>query len=406
MKVFVDWPIFSRNSNGIVCLYELSLFLHKAGFSVYGVPRKFQTFLHTVANLPDKYSQIQYVERPSGSASDFFVVSETVSRSMIDHARMQQIRIAWWALAPYRLLDGALLPKIGDFSLPYSSYVDPTSEHFLYFQPDLDNHFVDALDNQKSRVPCDRMRIAVYTGKGRIKALPQPVLDICKGSEIFPITRTTPPIRFQLFDLLSSVDCMITFDELSAINLEAAALGVPVLLANPLFPPLCRQAFSVSRLKERVVCDVEEFLCLVSLRRQNKLKSWIPDDLLRFNHSTLASWVDLLTAAHMSERYEVKKESIIRFRDYTQSLSSKRVISFHNGGQAGGAWLASRFIAKISTGGRSPALMILIRTLDCLYLYFWPFLLFMERLPGVRNIFTKRRKISYSYILGKRVARL
>lgn len=404
-KVFIDWPSFSKNSNGIVCLYELGLSLHEAGFEVYGVPRNLRSFLRSLKRLPSKYRQIPIAETPFGSDADFFVAAETVPPRIIRCVRQHNIRVAWWGLAPYRLLDGKLMPRIGDLSLPYSSYVDPSAERYFYFQPEFDSHYMRALANQDSRVANERIRICLYNGKGRLRSLPPEVLSLCKNSEVIPITRNSPPTRAQLFDLLTSADGMISFDEFSAINLEAASLGIPVFLANPLFPPKCRQKFTIGCLKERVVDDASHFLHLVSLRRENTLAPWPVEDMFIENQATMSAWRDLLSSSTKCISQEVHINAITRFGNYTKALKRKRIISIHNAGQAGGTWLSSAFISAVSQGRNDRALLRQIALLDYLYMYFWPLLLIIERLPLIRLIIAKKResKLLFAFIGGSRV---
>ena len=79
-------------------------------------------------------------------------------------------------------------------------------------------------------------RICIYTGKGRLKKLPKNIRNLFAEYDIQLITRVFPSTRKELFYLLLNSDAFISFDELTQINLEAASLGMPVFIANPLFP--------------------------------------------------------------------------------------------------------------------------------------------------------------------------
>jgi hypothetical protein len=145
MNIFIDWPGFSRNSNGVRCLYELALSLSQAGMSVYGVPRRLQSFFKSLNSLPSEYKDIRVAECPFGSSEDIFIAAETAPSRVMYSVRKQGIRVVWWQLAPYRLLDGELWPETGDMSLPFSSYVNPDSDQYFYYQPLPDSHWSAAL---------------------------------------------------------------------------------------------------------------------------------------------------------------------------------------------------------------------------------------------------------------------
>jgi len=383
--VFIDWPLFSRNSNGILCLYELSLYLHRSGFAVYGVPRKFRAFLASVNTLPTRFRDIPFTAKPFGSSEDVFIAAETVPRRTMDAVRAQGIRVAWWCLAPFCLLDGTQWPRIGDLSLPYSSYVDPDSERYYYFQPDPDASFKRALAHQKARPILARPRLCIYNGKGRFKKLTRRILDLCRESEIIMITRASPSSRRKLFELLSSSDGLITFDEFSALNLEAAALGLPVFLANPLFPERCRARFSIGKLQDYVVADDEKFCELIAQRRQNKLDPWDLSELTSLNDATLDAWQSLLRVPFAFSDHVVTPDAASRFNDHTKMLTDKRIISVDNGGQAGGVWMSTFYISAISKGRHYKAIMMAARILDYCYMIFGRPIKILEKMPIVRK---------------------
>lgn len=404
-KVFIDWPTFSRNSNGIACLYDLGLSLYRAGFNVYGIPRNFRSFLSSLHELPAEYRSLPVTAKPFGSELDYFIVAETISSKTIHRARVQGIQIVWWCLAPFRLLDGSLMPELGDLSCPYSSYVDPSVDRYFYHQPEFDIHFKRAHAGQMNKNYNQSRRICVYNGKGRLRDLPADILSLCKQSEIIPIKRNLPPTRSQLFNLLVNVDCMISFDEFSALNLEAAALGIPVFLANPLFPSVCRQLFAITCLKDRVVADESDLLRLIVDRQKNCLSPWPLEYLYSANNATLSLWIELLNDSEKFKAERVNPNSILRFKNYSKYLKNKNIISIHNAGQAGSSWLTSWYISSLSSGIIGRPLLLAIAILDVIYIYFWPALLFVERLPLVRNLITKKRqnKHTYSFIQGSKI---
>jgi len=394
MNIFIDWPIYSKNSNGIRCLYELSLYLSQAGFSVYGVPRKLQVFFDLLKILPSEYKNILVAESPFGSSEDIFIAAETAPVSVIHSVRKQGMRVVWWQLAPYRLLDGKLWPKPGDMSLPFSSYVNPESDQYFYYQPLPDRHWRAALSETSISAPISagQPRICVYNGKGRLKGLDNQILDLCAQSEIIPITRTIPKTRAMLIKLLKSAHGLISFDEFSAINLEAASLGIPVFLVNPLFEQRCRQYFSVEAFQSMVCQNADKFLQLVSLRMQHKLSSMQLEDLVVCNHATLANWKSLLENPSQYPAHKVTHQSLSRFHQYTRSLKNRRTISVHYGGQAGSSWLSSSYYADLSAGRIRFKLIALAHILDYLYIFFGPFLIGLERFPVLRRLLARKSR--------------
>jgi hypothetical protein len=392
MNIFIDWPIFSRNSNGVRCIYELSHYLSQAGLSVYGVPRKLRAFFKSLNGLPNEYKNIRIAESPFGSSQDIFIAAETAPARVIHAVRKQGIQVVWWQLAPFRLLDGKLWPKPGDISLPFSSYVNQDSDQYFYYQPLPDIHWRSALSDSTVINSAGQPRICVYNGKGRLKGLESKILALCGRSEIIPITRTIPKKRSMLIDLLKSSHGLISFDEFSAINLEAASLGIPVFLVNPLFDPTCRQRFSVEKFQSMVCQDADEFLRLVCLRMEQKLSSMQLEDLLASNHQTLINWKSLLENPAKFSGRRVTPESLSSLRKYTRSLKRRRIISTHYGGQAGSSWLASSYIADLSAGRIRLPLIVCARILDYAYIFIGPFLIGLERLPILRRLVAKLRR--------------
>ena len=394
MNIFIDWPNFSRNSNGIRCLYDLSLYLSQAGFPVYGVPRKLNTFFKSLKNLPPEYKDILIAENPFGSSDDVFIAAETIPARTMHLVRRHGMRVIWWQLAPYCLLDGQLWPKPGDMSLPFSSYVDPNANHYFYYQPRPEINWLAALSHPPAVLATSQLRICVYNGKGRLKEIKdKKILGLCSKSEIVPITRAAPAPRASLIELLQSAHGLISFDEFSAINLEAASLGVPVFLASPLFEQRCRQNFAVEKFKSMVCLDPAEFYRLVSIRMEHKLFPMELDDLVASNQATLANWKSLLEDPSKFPAHKVTPEAICEFRRYTRSLKRRRAISVHFGGQAGSSWLVSSYVAALSSGRIGSILMVSARLLDYAYICIGRFLIGLERLPMIRRLITKTRSL-------------
>lgn len=370
--IFVDWPPYSAASNGVRCLYELAVLLNRAGHDVYGVPRNMNTYFRGQIDLPVSYREIPVAMHLFGSVGDFYIVAETAPPKMVAAARKRGITVIWWQLAPYRFLGSNNMPRAGDFSLPYSSYVDPDASSYYYYQPPLDHAWRQALAGFSPSSQADEsgIRLCVYNGKGRIRALPRQILDLCGRAEVVAITRESPSSRAELLGLLRSCHGLISFDEFSALNLEAASMGVPVFIANPLFPAVCRSRFSVEKLREYVTEVPSEFEDFVGLRMRNALPPWAESDLMSSNEVTLRGWNALLLDASLFRHFQVEESSIERYAHYTHYLDAKRVISVCNGGQSGGVLFLPIFFALISRGRCPRLLLAAISLLDYAYVVF------------------------------------
>lgn len=405
--IFVDWPPYSAASNGIRCLYELAVVLSRAGHEVYGVPRKISAYSRGQIGLPVSYREIPVAMHLFGSVGDFYIVAETAPPKKVGAARKRGITVIWWQLAPYGFLGSNNLPRVGDFSLPYSSYVDPEASYYYYYQPPLDRAWQQALVGVSSSSQGDGsgLRLCVYSGKGRIRGLPRQILELCSRAEIIAITRESPSSRAELLGLLRSCHGLISFDEFSALNLEAASMGVPVFVANPLFPAVCRNRFSVEKLHQFVTNLPSVFEGSVDLRMRNTLLPWPVSDLMSGNEVTLRDWNALLLDASSFQYLRVEKASIERYARYTRFLKAKRVISVCNGGQSGGVLLLPLFAAVISRGKSPRLLLAAISVLDYVYVAFG-FLFVRIRGVYVRvkcKISSKpQRRSCYSYRRGLR----
>jgi hypothetical protein len=365
-KVFVDWPIYTESSNGIKCLYELSHELRSRGYFVIGVPRDIQQYRKCINNLPLHLRDIPVVSLPFGSADNLLIVSETAPRNILTAARVNNIRIAWWQLAPYCLLERTELPMVGEISMPYSSYTQPGVDFYFYFQPALSAEWENSIrtpieDQAPSRT------LLIYSGKGRLKRLPKSLLDSCSHFQIKLITRSVPPAKKELFRLMKCSHGLISFDELTNLNLEAASIGLPIFLANPLFPVVSRQEFLISGYIENVCLKPEVFLDRVEERIKGNFSTISSRDLLGFNKATVEMIGRIIDNHAVASQFQVRDCDRLKYRLYVESLKHKRVIFAHIGGHAGGSLLFKWYCLQLKKGKISSSLLLVIRILDHLY---------------------------------------
>jgi hypothetical protein len=367
-RVFVDWPVYSPASNGIRCLYEISFELAEKGFNVTGIPRNMKKHVRSLANLPSRFKAIPVMPQPLGSAKDVLIASETAPRSTVLAARKNNLRIAWWQLAPYQLLGGTFYPKPGEFNMAFSSYADPEASRFFYYQPLPDKDWENAI-NSPTLTTNPEQTFLVYSGKGRLTTLPKPILDACEQSRIEAITRFSPQTKQELFRVMAASHGLISFDELTCLNLEAASIGVPVFIANPAFPPASRERFTIADFANYASTDHATFLRLVQERvegRQNRIKS---DELTSQNRETIAMLATVISNGDTAQAFRVSEKDIRRFRSHTQSLKKARAIYPHLGGQAGGSIFLNAYVRNIDRGRHETLVQIGIRCLDSAYRY-------------------------------------
>jgi hypothetical protein len=367
-KVYIDLPIYTTSSNGIRCLYDLSHELRKRGYLVIAVPRDIEKYRKCINNLPPHTREIPIAKEPGGSIDDILIVSETVPLCTVNVARARNMRIAWWQLAPYCLLEQTGLPRHGEFNMPFSSYAEPGADFYFYYQPVLSAEWEDCINSpivdQESR-----QSLLIYSGKGRLKRLPEKLLDFCSRSQINMITRSTPRTRKELFSLMTSCHGLISFDELTNLNLEAASVGLPVFLANPLFSVASRQQFSVSSYIDHVCLDADEFLRRVYNRMNGIFGTIKASDLLSNNSKTIDMIEKIIANDQDAPQFIVRDHDRLNYRQYVKSLKRRRVIFTHIGGHAGGSLLFNWYCRQVQLGKNSSTMLLVTRVLDYLYCY-------------------------------------
>lgn len=342
IPVFVDAPTFMANSNGIKCIYYLAKRLADSGVNIVFLPRNIQGFKK---KLPAEFKGIPVWPLWRIQAPATLVCPESAPAKTIKYARKKGIRILWWYLAPHGLLEKPKAsPKAGDKIITFSSYVFP-EEDCYYFQPPLDPAWCRALATYRPRSDHKETMVGIYCGKGRLRPLPEQLRALLFDSKIKIITRSSPSSRNELFSLLSMIDGLITYDELSQLTLEAATLGIPVLLANPLFPPKCLNLFSIS-ISTFVTRDPEEFLSLLSERRQGLLKAVSSSSIFSENADTLDRFSRLVLSKTWNYTGEDKLRMQSIFR-YGRMLRSKRAIYPHYGGQSAGTFFLAFYMRSL-----------------------------------------------------------
>ena len=86
------------------------------------------------------------------------------------------------------------ISKIGDYTLPFSSCVNPDANKFYYYQPRIDKYWKAALEIlSNDRKKLKKNIIAIYTGKGRISKLPLEIKKLFQDNELILEPLPEPP---------------------------------------------------------------------------------------------------------------------------------------------------------------------------------------------------------------------
>ena len=323
--LFLDLPPYSHKSNGIRCLHSMALELVNQGIEVILVPRHPDKVRDAMQQAPQGIADLPTSPKPLGTAADLFLCAETVPLSMLQFARHRGMRIAWWQLAPFSLLGKTQYPRQGEHLLPFSSYTQPDALQHYYYQPPLDQAWSNALQSPRPARPSSPLKIAIYPGKGRLRRLPASLLALTRSSEVLLITRAHPKTRAELFAVLAECEGLITFDELSQLNLEAASLQIPVFLANPLFPAPCLDNFSVQRVKEAVTRDSERFIRQAHQRHSSFSRPWPQATLLVANQATVSAFKELIEC-NTNHSLILEQDQIQPLKIYTHQLKQQRAM--------------------------------------------------------------------------------
>ena len=344
-KVFIDMPPFSKKSNGVVCFYELYNFLFNRNLDLYFLPRDVFEIKYNINSIPYDLSKYNFVLSLEGAnKDDWLIANDTTSKKHIKLARKIGLKILWWQLAPYNFLGGKVFPQVGEINMPFSSCVDPYANEFFYYQPPIDKYWKYALGLSDNKI-LKKDSITIYTGKGRVRNLPIEIKNLFKQYNINLISRTYPNKRNGMFKLLLNSVAFITFDEFTQLNLEAASIGVPVFVANKIFPDFVYENFPIKSLGERVTADTEYFLELIEKSKNKQLSKFDINELIQSNQTTFNNIYKVL---NQNNSLKVSSEDLKRFTSWTSYLANKNMIHPHiNGGQSGGSLFIKQYCSNL-----------------------------------------------------------
>ena len=380
IKLFVELPEFLGFSHGTLCLRDLIESFEKNNIKVIKILRS--------NSLKNKIKQKLYISSNKSIVKNFkencqkgdcFLACDTSSPYLLDIARKNNLRIIWWQLAPYNFLGNNQIPKPGEFSLPFSSFTDPFSEDYFYFQAKLDSQWENAIQKMKERGKKKYHKICIYNGKGRLCSLDREIKSLFPDYDIEIITRLRPKIRSEYFKLLYNSDGLISFDHITQANLEAASLGLPVYIANPLFPKKCLEKFNIKELKYRITSSSKEFIKNVKSDKNPNFpleKSYLES----YNNTTIKNFIEIIKGTQ--ELNPLREKDINNFKKYTRDLHSKKVIfPYINSGQSPSSLLIKRYKKILIDNKNTFFLNLLMSALD--FLGYWLFKLGLIRIIEV-----------------------
>ena len=336
--VFLIPSELNPRSNGHACILTMAKELQAVGYDVSLLPiQPYRFFRRYWQKLPKIYQQLKFLGHPSEALQpSFLVVPESTPRGLLNKLRPYFEDVLWWILAPSGLLTNYKpAMRVGDLMLPFSSFTLPYSPNYLFVHPPVD----DALAKANRIYLPHRLQLSsvcLYTGKGRLKALPRPLHRAMLGLNIRLITRDYPSTRQDLISLLTDSRGLISFDPLTNLNLEAGNLGVPVYLPGNPFPPVCFTDFPVD-LAPYVTDDAEIFLARLA---DNAAPKKLSLQLFRsLNSQAVALMIRVCTDVGLVDSLRMKPETLHAIDRYSQTIKATRTIQTLFNGSA----LSSRF---------------------------------------------------------------
>ena len=369
-KIFVELPNFLTFSHGTLCIRDLIKSFEGEKIKIIKIKKDItiEKKIKQRLSITDNKSLIINFKKNS-KEGDWFLACDTTSSYLLDIARKNNLRIIWWQLAPYNFLGNNQMPRVGEFSLPFSSFTDPNAKHYYYYQAKVDPEWEYALKKMKSRANKKYYKICLYTGKGRLCNLNKKIKNLFPEYNIEIITRLSPKKRSDYFKLLMQSDGLITFDQMTQTNLEATSLGLPVFTPNPLFPYKCLEKFNIKELKLRMSSSPRDFL--QKLKSDKNLFYPLEKSYLEsFNSITVKSFIEIIKGS--KELAPLREKDINNFKNFTKDLHSKKVIfPFINSGQSPSSLIIKRYKRNLINKRKTSFLYFLMSTFDiCGYLLF------------------------------------
>ena len=360
--IFIDYPKYNSSSNGTRCFLELFNYLKNQKLNIIKINRPKTYIKKIIYKFLDFFRVYSHFSIYHFHKNDFLIACDTTPNYLLNYARKRNLKIIWWQLAPYKFLGNDQIPKVGELNLPFSSYTYPKKDFYFYLQPKVDNDWEKALQLMLSRKKKKYHKICLYTGKGKLTKLPKSIRELFPDYKVEIITRLIPKSRADYFKSLLYSDGLITFDEMTQTNLEAASLGIPVYIANPLFPKESLENFDMKLFQTRITKSPEMFLSMI---KSNSFPAAIlnPNYLESKNEITLKKFVGILNNEIFLEK--LSKNDISYMKRYSNTLKSKKLIlPYINTGQAPSSLLVDLYCKNLENSKKYNYVYLLSKVLD------------------------------------------
>jgi len=328
----------NARSNGHACILTLALQLQAIGHTVHLLPFKpFTFFRDYFSKLPEKFQELSFISDPQELLGAVLLVPESAPKALIKKIRPYFQRVIWWLLAPAGVLT-EFRPNIrlGDFLVGFSEFALPCQPDYLFVQPELDVEddplFFDYLIKYRHQ-PAKKKQILLYTGKGRLKALPRSLHRYLLDYKVITITRSWPSKKSELTKLLIDSKGLISCDPMTNLNLEAAMLGLPVYLIGNPFPPRCFRNFPVD-LTDLIIDSPGAFIARLS---SNSPLKQIPVSALILKSRSSFDIFDLLLSDPQplsAMAYRVSQKTLDQIDQYRIVLMRSRTVQALKDGQS------------------------------------------------------------------------
>lgn len=339
--VFILPTVLNQTSNGHKSVaWLIRYFCNKKIKCTLLVPSTDRFLQLSSICLPENLDICDYSNPPESSIC--VIANDTSSILIAEQLRFKNHKILWWLLAPPNLL-GTPFPDIhiSDGIAVYSSFVLPYLNEYCFIQDP--QPFVSLRDNLSALAPSmhgatsknNTKNIAIYCGKGRLVLLPRRLEQLVSEYDITYFTRYKPKSR-QLYEkLLFSCDALISYDPLTAVILDFAALGKPVYLPHDPFPKSSYAAYPLSCL-DNVYHDYEMWLHHLKLVSSDPYIS-IQQAISEINVANkigAANLDSLILCLTQEAQNHLSFELIPRLKEYTNSLLIDSTIQPSLDGQA------------------------------------------------------------------------
>ena len=353
MLIWLFPAVLSSSSNGHRCLSLMLQTLVTQGIScgvVVQSPSRFYQL--STLKIPEIVPVLKPNQIPSRTIS--VIATDTSDASLVSELRIKQHHIIWWLMAPPVIL-GTPFPPISalDQVLCYSAFILPGLQDYYFVQdPSTFRQLQERYDklrlaNNQSNQRA-QSRIGIYCGKGRLTKLPKHLEQHLKTTTLVPFSRYWPQCQEDYSQLILSLDALISYDPLTAVNLDVACQGKPVFLPSDPFDSQAYSSFPLSCLRN-IYHSSHEFID--ALARTNNVSSTLEQTI----HETAAINVyssKAFAAVILDVQAKTKAlntDLVSRLEHYSKRIAETSTIQPYLDGQAASSTFLDLYILYIKS---------------------------------------------------------